>query len=346
MKNKKIIIAIVAVFLVLAGALSVWLLTKKKADKSLVTFAVDGYNIATTMRLPKEKFTYEINTKESEMFPSMLIQDNAKTYNLKLRLRKLTDGGKQSELKSAKKEGFAEEAANDKTKSPARYTFKSTWSERTVRFDLLKRDGLNYMLDMEIENDADVRKVEDVYNNKDVQDLIKSVRLKANYQATERDYITDRENLMKIKKLANEIDGYKIEQKSSENNKLTMTAVKEIDGSDGKSKKKVGASVEVTVVTRHKNIDAAIADDYFVKKGTRQYNQSANYAGLTFKHNQPEKFALYDHTFFFYAQKDHAVLNGSFEYSRPEDKAIFDKLAEAMFNNLTLNEVKIKGATN
>lgn len=57
---------------------------KRKADT--VTLESTGYNVASDIVLPKEKFTHTIDGDKYPRFPKIIVEDIAKTYKLELRM--------------------------------------------------------------------------------------------------------------------------------------------------------------------------------------------------------------------------------------------------------------------
>ena len=79
-----------------------------------VHFASDGYNIAATILLPKDQYSYEIKNEERPRFPTMTIKDKGETYTITAKIAQVGKASRANDLEAAKKRGNFTELKADK----------------------------------------------------------------------------------------------------------------------------------------------------------------------------------------------------------------------------------------
>lgn len=170
----------------------------------------------------------------------------------------------------------------------------------------------------------------EIYNKPEVQQLLKSIRVKSDYQAPEHDYITDSSGVMKIKKIASEINGWKIKQQHLTSQWVELEAKK-----DDVAKKPMKVALKIRS-TKH-NLEEVMAEDGSIKRGDHVYDQTVKIGDAELKTTSVDKQASSSRSFLLYLFKEGVVFEGMDSY--PVDhKADFDVMFESVIKNLSVDK--------
>lgn len=328
-KKNLIIVAITLVVVAVCGFFVYQMIQKNAAEQKrkadTVTLESAGYNVASDIVLPKEKFTHTIDGDKYPRFPKIIVEDIAKTYKLELRMIRFgTQKEYDNKLESARKEdGFKEVVADEKTGRLAWFT-----DDRRAYVTVKIEGNYRYLLAMDVRNKTD-------FDKTDVQEVLNSVRLNANFKAPTRDFTSNDDEVVKMAKLATKVDDFDIKQEDSSDNTL------HISGSNGKAV--LNWSGRIGSVK--KDLATKIAEDYHVKKGTHVYDQILSINGWNIKHTNSSKDAFGSQLLFYYAEKDGVVISGSMSYTA-KAKASFDKFIEMAFKNLSIDKERAQKHNN
>lgn len=139
-------------------------------------------------------------------------------------------------------------------------------------------------MELRIDNSKSDGNGKEIYNKPEVQQLLKSIRVKSDYQAPEHDYITDSSGVMKIKKIASEINGWKIKQQHSISQWIELEAKK-----DDVAKKPMKVALKIRS-TKH-NLEEVMAEDGSIKRGDYVYDQTVKIGDAELKTTSVDKQA-------------------------------------------------------
>ena len=320
MKNKKIIIAISVVAVVLAGFFGYQAIRKKspseKTGTDLTSFFSPGYNVAIEINTQKDNFIANFfDGDRYPRFPKMKIEDAAKTYAITFYPLSYSKHSWEEKVNDAKsKSGFQEFQANEK--SGNLYWFTDGKSA-TV---LLKNTKTDHVVLYATTDKAD-------FSKKEIQDLISSIRIKKDYTAPARDVISDNSDILKLKKIDARIDGFILDFPDSTN---PIIYVKGVNGN---------ASVDwkASVYSVKKSLADSVSGDYNVRQGKYKYDQESNLGGWNVKHHSPVKDTFGNQMFSFYAEKSGVVISGSTSYAEKFEYA-HGKFIKQLFTNLSVDK--------
>ena len=153
-----------------------------------VHFASDGYNIAATMLLPKDQYSYEIKNEERPRFPTMTIKDKGETYTITAKIAQFGKASRANDLEAAKKRGnFTELKADKATGALGGYAYDDNSYHYIVKIPLVQRDQEWYELHLDIENISNASGSKTLFESSSIQSLVKSVRYDSNYQAPDQE---------------------------------------------------------------------------------------------------------------------------------------------------------------
>ena len=297
-----------------------------------VHFASDGYNIAATMLLPKDQYSYEIKSEERPRFPTMTIKDKGETYTITAKIAQVGKASRANDLEAAKKRGnFTELKADKATGALGGYAYDDNSYHYIVKIPLVQRNQEWYELHLDIENISNASGSKTLFESSSIQSLVKSVRYDSNYQAPDQEYTSDDREIVKVNKFANEIDGFSITQRSSADDKITFVG----------TRNNVQISLTVRPVSTSKTLEQATADDYYVKAGTHKYDQITKYNSKEVRHTAPQSDPTSYVTFFYYFEKDGVILQGAGRYNA-EGKNAFDQMAKTIFETVQVDKARAK----
>lgn len=323
MKNTKFIAGLAVGFLVVCGAIFFLV----SGNKPNFTFESPSYGVAVEMNIPKNKFNATIDAEEYPRYPKLIIESSDKTYTITANIRNISAFTKNSTLENAKKESSFVEFKG----ALSGYSVGASSFGHHVVLELGQQPDNNFnILDLYIKDTDNYKNNQTDFNKPEVQALLKSIRLKASYQAPLIDYATNDKDILKVSKISTDIDGFAVTQKPSDDNKIYLSATKSSAGN---------LSFSAYINSLKKNLSTAIAEDYHVKAGNHVYDQDLSLGGWTIKTTAPSKDAFGDMLLFYYAEKDGVILAGSFTY-HPDYKAIGDKFITEIFTNLSVNKAR------
>lgn len=339
MKQKNIIIIAVVAVVFLSGGFLLWKNQQKRTEEAriaanTINYEVEAYNLAMTILAPKEQFESQIDNTKYPLMPILKITDKNKAYTIEGRVAKYSQSAYDGLVRVAKKDDrFSELVADDKLGNVPGVGYQNAM-QYFVFLNVLKRDKDLYFLELRINNSKNDGDDKEIYDKPEVQNLLKSVRAKSDYKAPERDYIIEDRGAIKIKKIANDINGLKIKQQSSTGNRIELTATKDNDT-------KLAARISFHIASAKLGLDEVMANDYNIKKGSFVYDQTFKIAETDVKATSVNNKTGGIKTFFLFFAKDGVVFQGMASYL-PENKADFDTMFESVIKNLSVDKERAK----
>lgn len=339
MKNKKIIIGIIAGVVLLAGGVVAWqIISKKKAEEkrikdNTVVLESEGYDFGVKMLAWKDKFWTEIENEDTPRYPELKIADREKTVKINVELKKVSDSGRANMLEHAKKkESFVEIKADEKSGSLGGYASLDAFG-MIVRLDVEKEKEYTKVLEMIVKDANDAKNSKVAFEKPEVQDLIKSVR-KTDYKAPQKDYVSDYKELYKVKKIDANFKGFEVKQESSDTGRIEIVAKKDKD---------TEISVGFYIKSMKKNLDQVISEDYFVKKGDRKYSEEFTFEGGKGKATVPKDALFGSKAVKYYFEKDGAIFSGYADYPKGEEyRTIAGELVMTILKNIQVDVERVK----
>lgn len=340
MKDKKVIIGVVAgLVLLFVGGFFTWQFMQNKAKEEKLKqdtaiYEVPGYDLALTALLPRDKYNYEIGNKEKPRYPTLEAKDRDGSFAIKMSVVRYSESGRSGlySLAKEKREDFKDIEKDEKTGSLAGYSFKESYGPMMVRLDLGEKDKKYRILEVTVRDIKDVKNSKALFEKEEVQNVLKSIRIKEDYKAPEIDYIADSKDLVKIKRIADEIGGYKVKQENVNELTVNFKATKE--------RKDIEISLYPETAT--KPMDTVIAENYFVKNGNRDYKNQAEIAGVKVR-STDAKDGVFDNEkevkMFF--EKDGVVFSGGIEYYEDDVDSAMEMLTQ-IFNNMSVDKERMK----
>lgn len=272
MKDKRISIALGVLVMVLVLICGLFLIEKKIASDKIkaetVFYEVRGYNLVMHMRLPKEKYEYKLIGELYPDYPSFEVKNKIDNFIIKGKVVEELKAEKTlaiSRIKADVKEkkiAFKEMQADQKSGRLGWYGYGVNSEDAIVMVDLNRENkDKYYALRMEVERTG-VNNGKNMVEDARLMEVIGSIRIKKNTNF-KNDYIAPNSAVFKVKKIEDEIDDYKIEQKSKNINMLNLIAKKD----------KEVIVVSLYPIAGSRSLDKVIESDYYVKKGEDKYGK-------------------------------------------------------------------------
>lgn len=336
MKNKTaIIISSILAAVVTVGGIGFWLWQKQKADKikaDTIVWEIEGYKLAVSAFLPGDKFNYELEKSKTDKplpYPYFRVSDRGSNFKVNFSIDRISSNYREAYYNSKKKEKDFKDIVGDSKKGAlSGYSYDTGYGYKAI-LDLVELDNYLYRINLLITDSKNAKEnSKAAFEYKDTQDLIASIRLVKDYKAPERDYITNHNTSIVIKKSAlKNIEGYQVKYEPKDSITLAV---------DAEKTKTDKVSLEFFGIVYNKSLEKAIADDYEVKSGKRSYSAKKDIGEYKVATDpKVSNFGIFKRVYFFATDKNNQTIKGAINFAE-DNEAVANALITEILNHTEL----------